>query len=48
MLCKEIVSLNLQINTDKCEFISENEAETITNNIDKSNIKTVKEAKYLG
>ena len=24
MLCKEIVSLNLQINTDKCEFISEN------------------------
>ena len=29
ILCNNIISLNLEINTDKCEFISENESETI-------------------
>ena len=48
ILCNNIISLNLEINTDKCEFISENESETIINNINKSMIKTTKEAKYLG
>ena len=48
ILCKKIETLKLQINTEKCEYISENESETIINNLDKINIKTVKEAKYLG
>ena len=44
----KIKSLNLQINTEKCEFISEDESETIIDNLDKINIMTVKEGKYLG
>ena len=47
-LIVEIANLKMEINTKKCEFITNNIGETITNIKTKETVPSVQQAKYLG